>query len=118
VDAFDVRICSMRRRESQRRPFEVRWHAAGRRRSRSFITRALADSYRAELRWRTRSRCGHVGCRVLIPGHGHRFRRGPQHRLAGFRAELRAITCGRTGLGACQPIGSAGLESSSPVSTP
>ncbi len=32
-----------------RRPFEVRWRAAGRSRSRSFITRRLADSYRAEL---------------------------------------------------------------------
>ena len=32
-----------------RRPFEVRWHAGGRAWSRSFITRGLADSYRAEL---------------------------------------------------------------------
>ena len=30
-------------------PLEVRWHAGGRARSRSFITRGLADSYRAEL---------------------------------------------------------------------
>jgi hypothetical protein len=30
-------------------PFEVRWHATGRSRSKSFITRRLADSYRAEL---------------------------------------------------------------------
>jgi hypothetical protein len=30
-------------------PFEVRWRAAGRSRSKSFITRKLADSYRAEL---------------------------------------------------------------------
>jgi hypothetical protein len=33
----------------RRRPFEVRWQAAGRSRSKSFITRKLADSYRAEL---------------------------------------------------------------------
>src|SRR6266702_2297797 len=49
MDAFDVRIHAIRRRPDRRRPFEVRWHAAGRSRSRSFITRGLADSYRAEL---------------------------------------------------------------------
>jgi hypothetical protein len=50
VNVFDVRIHAMRcRRDRPRRPFEVRWHAAGRARSRSFATRALADSYRAEL---------------------------------------------------------------------
>ena len=38
-----------RRRRGRRRPFEVRWRAAGRARSRSFLTRALAESYRAEL---------------------------------------------------------------------
>ena len=49
MGAFDVRIHAIRRRPDRRRPFEVRWHAAGRARSRSFITRGLADSYRAEL---------------------------------------------------------------------
>jgi hypothetical protein len=50
MNVFDVRIHSIRRRTGRpRRPFEVRWHAAGRARSRSFATRALADSYRAEL---------------------------------------------------------------------
>lgn len=50
MNGFDVRIHAMRRRSDRpRRPFEVRWHAAGRARSRSFATRALADSYRAEL---------------------------------------------------------------------
>ena len=49
MSAFDVRIHAIRRRPERRRPFEVRWHAGGRARSRSFITRALADSYRAEL---------------------------------------------------------------------
>ena len=49
MSAFDVRIYAIRRRPDRRRPFEVRWHAGGRARSRSFITRGLADSYRAEL---------------------------------------------------------------------
>ncbi len=49
MNAFDVRIHAIRRRPDRRRPFEVRWHAGGRARSRSFITRGLADSYRAEL---------------------------------------------------------------------
>jgi len=48
MDVFDVRIHAMRRRRNRRRPFEVRWHVSGRGKSRSFITRGLADSYRAE----------------------------------------------------------------------
>jgi hypothetical protein len=43
-----VRVFAIRRRPG-RAVFEVRWRVAGRDRSRSFITRALADSYRAEL---------------------------------------------------------------------
>jgi integrase len=49
VNPFDVRIHAIRRRKARRRPFEVRWRVAGCDKSRSFITRALADSYRAEL---------------------------------------------------------------------
>jgi integrase len=49
VTGFDVGIYAIRRRPERRRPFEVRWRAAGRVRSRSFLTRGLADSYRAEL---------------------------------------------------------------------
>jgi hypothetical protein len=49
VNLFDVRIHAIRHRRNRRRPFEVRWHAADRSRSKSFITRRLADSYRAEL---------------------------------------------------------------------
>ena len=49
VNGFDVSIYAIRRRRDRRRQFEVRWRAAGRSRSRSFITRGLADSYRAEL---------------------------------------------------------------------
>jgi integrase len=48
-NGFDVRIHKIRRRRNRRRQFEVRWHAAGRARSRSFATRGLAGSYRAEL---------------------------------------------------------------------
>ena len=49
MSVFGVRVHTSRRRPGRRRPFEVRWHAAGRARSRSFITSGLADSYRAEL---------------------------------------------------------------------
>jgi hypothetical protein len=49
VNRFDVSVYAIRRRAGRRRPFEVRWQAAGRSRSKSFITRKLADSYRAEL---------------------------------------------------------------------
>jgi hypothetical protein len=49
MNVFDVRIYGIRRRPGRRRSFEVRWHAAGRARSRSFIIRGLADSYRADL---------------------------------------------------------------------
>jgi len=43
-----VRVFAIRRRPG-REAFEVRWRVAGRDKSRSFMTRALADSYRAEL---------------------------------------------------------------------
>jgi integrase len=49
VNKFDVSVYAIRRRAGRRRPFEVRWRAAGRSRSKSFSTRRLADSYRAEL---------------------------------------------------------------------
>jgi hypothetical protein len=49
VNRFDVSVYAIRRRAGRRRPFEVRWQAAGRSRSKSFITRRLADSFRAEL---------------------------------------------------------------------
>jgi len=48
VGSFDVRVFAIRRRPG-RTASEVRWRVAGRDRSRSFVTRALADSYRAEL---------------------------------------------------------------------
>ena len=49
MNEFDVRIHTIRRRKGRRRPFEVRWRAAGRTKSKSFLTRGLADSYSAEL---------------------------------------------------------------------
>jgi hypothetical protein len=49
VNRFYVSVYAIRRRPGRRRPFEVRRRAAGRSRSKSFITRRLADSYRAEL---------------------------------------------------------------------
>jgi integrase len=49
VNGFDVSVYAIRRRACRRKPFEVRWRAAGRSKSKSFITRKLADSYRAEL---------------------------------------------------------------------
>jgi hypothetical protein len=49
VNRFDESVYAIRRRSGRRKPFEVRWRAAGRSRSKSFITRRLADSYRAEL---------------------------------------------------------------------
>src|SRR6266581_6938815 len=48
MSSFDVRVFAIRRRPG-RTAFEVRWWVAGRDKSRSFIIRALADSYRAEL---------------------------------------------------------------------
>jgi len=49
VNPFDVRIYRMRRRIDRHRPFEVRWCVAGQQKSKSFTSRGLADSYRAEL---------------------------------------------------------------------
>ena len=48
MNSFDIRVFAIRRRPG-RKAFEVRWRVAGRDRSRSFVTWALADSYRAEL---------------------------------------------------------------------
>jgi integrase len=49
LNKFDVSVYAIRRRPGRRKPFEVRWRAAGRSRSKSFTTRKLADSHRAEL---------------------------------------------------------------------
>jgi hypothetical protein len=42
-------VHAIRRRAGRRKPFEVRWRAAGRSKSKSFTTKKLADSYSAEL---------------------------------------------------------------------
>ena len=86
VNTFDVRIYAIRRRCNRRRPFEVRWHAAGRAWSRSFITRGLADSYRAELIRAARKGLG------FSPGTGEPASwaaRAGHHQLAGARGRLR-----------------------------
>ena len=48
MNGFDVRVFAIRRRPG-RETFEVRWRVAAPGKSRSFMTRAPADSYRAEL---------------------------------------------------------------------
>ena len=48
MSSFNVLLFAIRRRPG-RKTFEVRWRVADRDKSRSFTTRALADSYRAEL---------------------------------------------------------------------
>ena len=87
MSAFDVRIHAIRRRPDRRRQFEVRWHAAGRARSRSFITGGLADSYRAEL-----IRAARKGL-DFSPGTGEPASWAPtrsrHHQLAGARGRLR-----------------------------
>ncbi len=70
MSSFDVRIFAIRRRAG-RRAFGVRWRVAGRDRSRSFMTRALADSYRAELARAARKGAG------FDPATGEPATRGP-----------------------------------------
>jgi hypothetical protein len=87
MSAFDVRIHAIRRRPGRRRPFEVRWHAAGRPLSRSFITRGLADSYRAEL-----IRAARKGLDFTPRNRGTGVlgrARSRHHQLAGARGGLR-----------------------------
>jgi len=48
MSSFNVRVFAIRRRPG-REAFEVRWRVAARDKSRSFMTRTLAGSYRAEL---------------------------------------------------------------------
>jgi hypothetical protein len=67
VRLFDIRIHAIRHRRNRRRPFEVRWHAAGRIWSKSLIARGLADSYRALL-VRAARRAWHS---TLAPGSQH-----------------------------------------------
>ena len=50
MSSFDVRVFAIRRRPG-RMSFEVRWRVAGRDRSRSFMTRALAACPRTGTAW-------------------------------------------------------------------
>jgi hypothetical protein len=74
VNGFDVSVYAIRRRSGRRRAFEVRWRAAGRGRSKSFLTQGLADSYRAELVRATRRGLafdpvtGNRNCGPRLPG--------------------------------------------------
>jgi hypothetical protein len=56
MNSFDGRVFAIRRRLG-RRVFEVRWRVAGCDKSRSFITRALADSL-----WASEIRFGWMTC--------------------------------------------------------
>jgi integrase len=49
VTSFDVRMWAIRKNAGRRRPYEVRWVVERRGHSKSFVTRALADGFRAEL---------------------------------------------------------------------
>lgn len=49
MSSFDVQFWKIRRNAGRRRPYEIRWVVAGGQKSKSFATRALAESFRAEL---------------------------------------------------------------------
>lgn len=49
MKSYEVRFWEVRKKKGRRRPYEVRWLVAGRQKSRSFLTRALADSSRSQL---------------------------------------------------------------------
>lgn len=78
MNVFDVRIHSIRRPKTRpRRPFEVRWHAAGRARSPSFATRDWRTV--TALSWSAlpaRAACGSWTCALALAGV-HRYRWDP-----------------------------------------
>ena len=86
---MNVRIHTIRRRPDRRRPFEVRWHAGGRARSRSFITRGMADRYRAELIRAARQGLD-FSARTGEPA-SWATRLACHHQLAGPRGRLRGM---------------------------
>lgn len=47
--SYDVRFWGIRKRAGRRLPYQVRWTVDGRQKAESFLTRALAESFRAEL---------------------------------------------------------------------
>jgi hypothetical protein len=48
VSSFEFRMWGIRKRDRQK-PYQVRWLVAGRSHAETFVTRALAESFRAEL---------------------------------------------------------------------
>src|SRR5262249_11216239 len=49
MSSYDVRLWAIRKRIGRRMPYQVRWVIGGREDSESFLTKALADAFRAEL---------------------------------------------------------------------
>ena len=86
MDAFDVRIHAIRHRPDRRRPFKVRWYAAGRLghgRSSPGAWRTVTGPSSSALPARARTSTWNRGTGVL--GHP----RACQHQLAGARSRLR-----------------------------
>ena len=49
MSSYDVSLYAIRARKDRPKPYQVRWAVAGRQHSESFLTKALAESYRAGL---------------------------------------------------------------------
>ena len=49
MSTYDVRFWAIRKRAGRRMPYQLRWVVAGHEHSESFLTKALADAFRAEL---------------------------------------------------------------------
>jgi hypothetical protein len=49
MSSYDVRLWAIRKRPNRRMPYQLRWVVAGHEHSESFLTKALADAFRAEL---------------------------------------------------------------------
>lgn len=49
MSTYNVRLWEIRKNAGKRRPYEVRWVVAGREKSRSFVTKLLAESFRTDL---------------------------------------------------------------------
>ena len=49
MSSYDVRLWAIRKRPNRRMPFQLRWVVAGHEHSESFLTKALADAFRAEI---------------------------------------------------------------------
>ena len=49
MSTFNVRLWDIRKNEGKRRPYEVRWIVGGREKSRSFVTKLLAEGFRGDL---------------------------------------------------------------------